>query len=175
MLRLYCLSTEIWGLSYVICIIVMLMSMPRPCGIAPPIPRSPVMPHFFQKPSHFLGLFGLAYWHIDNDIAKPRVTAILIAHHREARECLRLSILKQHPPFVQFYRATGSQEERVTASTPRRCDAVENFGSTRRAQLTLPHQCFLMFEDFVWKVCFDFLSQLADTFFVEVLILPHVM
>jgi hypothetical protein len=32
-----------------------------------------------------------------------------------------------------------------------------------------------MFEDFVWKVGFDFLNQLADTFFVEVLILPHVM
>ena len=38
-----------------------------------------------------------------------------------------------------------------------------------------------MFEDFVWKVGFDFppnfafTSQLADTFFVDVLILPHVV
>lgn len=66
-------STLIWGLSYVICIIVMLMSM---------------------------------------------VTAILIAHHREVRK------------------------------------------KRGRAQLTLPHQCFLMFEDFVWKRSYDVRSLL---------------
>lgn len=66
-------STLIWGLSYVICIIVMLMSM---------------------------------------------VTAILIAHHREVRK------------------------------------------KRGRAQLTLPHQCFLMLEDFVWKRSYDIRSLL---------------
>ena len=51
--------------------------------------------------------------HIDNDIGKPRVTAILIAHHREARECL-----KQHPPLVQFYRAYQTHSDTTFHAQP---------------------------------------------------------
>jgi len=78
----------------------------------------------------------------------------------------------RNPKAPVAHRFARREGHSLNTPTLRRC---WKFGSPRRAQLTLPHQCFLMFEDFVWKVGFDFLNQLADTFFVEVLILPHVM
>ena len=50
---------------------------------------------------------------------------------------------------------TGVAELILAAVVIPNCLALITRVHLRRAQLTLPHQCFLMLEDFVWKVGLD--------------------